>query len=131
MKVLVTVEKGSDGFFWCRTEDDIHKGYLTACGSDVATAKEDLLVCLKEACEDFAEQGLEVPDIEFTYKYDLQSFFNYFSYINPTEVARRSGINTSQMRQYTSGVKNASEATYAKIAACVAKIKQDIQAATL
>lgn len=131
MKVLVTVEKGKDGYFWCRTEDEINKGYLTACGSDVAKAKEDLLVCLQEANEDFREQGIEMPDVEFTFKYDLQSFFNYFSYINAAEVARRSGINTSQMRQYTSGVKNASESTYAKIADCVAEIKKDMQTATL
>ena len=37
-----------------------------------------------KAYEDIKEmkvaEGTDVPELEFTYKYDLQSFFNYFSF---------------------------------------------------
>ena len=52
----------------------------------------------------FSLAGKEVPELEFTYKYDMQSFFDYFSFLNVTKVAELAGINPSLMRQYTSGV---------------------------
>ena len=55
-----------------------------------------------------------------------QSFFEYFSVFNVTEVARRAGINPTLMRQYTSGVKKAGEKTYAKLSACINDIRKDI-----
>ena len=71
-----------------------------------------------------------MPAVEFVYKYDLQSFFNYFSFLNVTEIAKRAGINPSLMRQYNSGIKNAGEKTYERLAACMDGIKEELQAAS-
>ena len=76
-------------------------------GDTVEQAKQDLIDCYQEAKEDLEEQGKTMPVVEFVYKYDLQSFFNYFSFLNVTEIAKRAGINPSLMRQYSSGIKHA------------------------
>ena len=86
--------------------------------------------CLAEAKEDLEAEGKDFPEIEFTYKYDLQSFFNYFSFLNVSDIAKRSGINPSLMRQYTSGVKNAGEKTYQRLASCVQNIGRELEAAS-
>lgn len=75
-------------------------------------------------------EGKEMPDVEFEYQYDLQSFFNYFNFLNVTEIAKRAGINPSLMRQYSSGIKNAGEKTYKRLSACVDNIKSELQAAS-
>ena len=123
-KILVTVEQASDGSYWCHTEDEINKGHFNSVGRTVEEAKQDLIDCYEEARE--FEDNL--PEVDFIYKYDIQSFFNYFSYLNATDIARRSGINPSLMRQYTSGVKKAGEKTYLRLSACIDKIKEDFRA---
>ncbi len=123
-KVLVTVEQASDGSYWCHTEDEINKGHFNSVGSSVAEAKQDLLDCYEEA----KQMEKDLPEVEFCYKYDIQSFFNYFSYLNVSDIARRSGINPSLMRQYSSGIKKAGEKTYQRLSACVDGIKEDLKA---
>ena len=117
-KVLVTVEQASDGYFWCHTEDEVYGAGLNAAGKTVAEAKEYLV-----------ERGGEPYPVEFTYQYDLKSFFSYFSFFNVNEIARRAGINPSLMRQYVSGAKNAGEKTYSRLAACLTKITKELQVA--
>lgn len=123
-KGIVTVEKGTDGFFWCRLE--IGNGGYTGCGETVEDAKNDLALCIDEA----REAGDIQDEVRLEYKYDLQSFFNFFNYFNINEVARRAGISPSLLRQYTSGCKNAGEKTYRRLSDCFATIKQDLQTAS-
>jgi len=128
--IRVTIERGTDGTFWCHTEDDIMGGALTSCGDTVETAKEDLNVCYEEAKLDAEEEGKKFPEVRFVYKYDLQSFFNYFSFFNVTEIAKRAGINPSLMRQYTNGIKCAGEKTYSRLSTCMDEIKSELLAAS-
>ena len=129
MKIQVIVEQASDGKYWCYTEQRINNVGLSSMGDSVAEAKADLLQCYEEAKMDAKEKGEAFPDLEFEYKYDLQSFFNYFSFLNVSDIAQRAGINPSLMRQYSSGIKKAGEKTYQRLNACMNKIKSDLQAA--
>lgn len=129
-KILVTISQAPDGSYWCHTEQDVYGGGLNSAGASVREAKEDLMVCLEEAKKDCVERGGTTYDVEFRYQYDLQSFFEYFSFFNVTEIARRSGINPSLMRQYVSGAKNAGEKTYARLAACIGNISKELSAAS-
>ena len=129
-KVLVTVSQASDGTFWCHTEKDVYGTGLNAVGQTVKEAKDDLLACLEEAKADYEESGKTAEQIEFRYQYDLQSFFDYFSFLNVTEVAKRAGVNPSLMRQYTRGIKTAGEKTYERLTACMASITKELQAAS-
>ena len=126
-KVLVTVSQATDGSFWCHTEDDVYGGGLNGAGASVKDAKQDLMECLEDAKADYVESGNVPYEVEFFYQYDLQSFFNYFSFLNVTEIAKRAGINPSLMRQYTRGIKNAGEKTYERLASCMASITKDLQ----
>lgn len=128
-KITVIVEKGEDGKFWCRTQNEICNTMLSSVGDNVEEAKQDLLECYEEAKADAIECGESFKDVDFEYKYDLQSFFNYFSFLNINEIARRSGINPSLMRQYNGGFKNAGEKTYLRLAKCIDNIKCELQAA--
>ncbi len=129
-KTTVIVEQAKDGTYWCHTEENIGKVGLNAYGDSVAKAKKDLMECLDFAKEDAKENGEDFPEVEFEYKYDLQSFFNYFSFLNVTEIAKRAGVNPSLMRQYSRGIKKAGEKTYERLSLCMNDIKRDLSVAT-
>ena len=61
----------------------------------------DLLECYEEAKADAKESGKVFEQVRFSFKYDLVSFFDYFSFLNVSEIAKKAGINPSLMRQYT------------------------------
>lgn len=131
MKVKVIIYKASDGTYWCRTESEVYGCMLNGCGGNVEEAKEDMNACLEEARLDYEETHSTAPyTVSFLYRYDLQSFFDYFSFLNISEIARRSGINPSLMRQYVSGNKAAGEKTYSKLSACITNISNELQAAS-
>ncbi|MBR1933605.1 MAG: pilus assembly protein HicB [Prevotella sp.] len=129
-KVLVTIAQAADGTYWCHTEQDVYGGGLNGAGKTVKEAKDDLMLCLKDARLDYEENGGVPYPVEFRYQYDLQSFFEYFSFLNVTEIAKRAGINPSLMRQYTRGIKNAGEKTYSRLAECMNNITQELSAAS-
>ena len=129
-KILVTISKEPDGMYWCHTENMLYGGWFNGAGETVDAAKEDLAFCIAEEREEMRGRGETPYDVEFHYQYDLQSFFEYFSFLNASDIARRAGINPSQMRQYTSGVKNAGEKTYKKLSDCLDKIKNELQSSS-
>lgn len=129
-KVIVTVSQAEDGSFWCHTEEDVFDSGLNGAGATVAEAKEDLMMCLEESKKDVQAHGGNVFPVEFVYKYDLQSFFEYFSFLNVSDIAKRAGINPSLMRQYARGIKTAGEKTYGKLSACIDNISKELSAAT-
>lgn len=130
MKVKVSVYKSDDGTYWCHTVKKVYGSGLNGSGNTVTEAKQDLFSCLESAKEGYISQGKEPKPVEFEYVYDLQSFFEYFSFFNVTEVARRAGIDPSLMRQYTSGVKKAGRKIYARLSACIDDIKKDMMTAS-
>lgn len=130
MKVTVIIEKAKDGFYSCFVEEDLPGFGLAGYGDTAEAAKKDMLKSYDEIKEMQAEEGLEVPELDFLYKYDMQSFFNYFSFLNVTKVAELAGINASLMRQYTSGVATAGQKQYDKIRVAVEHISKELSVAT-
>ena len=129
MKVLVTIEYGEDNTYSCYSETPIGDyALIDGDGETVAEAKQDFLNAVEE-CRQAYPNDNRYKDLIFEYKYDLRSFFNYFSFLNITEITKRAGINPSLMHQYTSGVKNAGEKTYERLSECVEDIKKELQAA--
>ena len=124
------MEKAKDGYYSCYVEEDLPGFGLSGFGDTAEAAKEDMLEAYKEIKEMQAEEGKEIPELEFVYKYDMQSFFDYFSFLNVTKVAELAGINPSLMRQYTSGVTNAGQKQYDKIRVAVERISKELSAAT-
>jgi len=129
--VTVTIYRANDGSYWCHTEEDVYGCGLSSVGASVEESKADLMDCMKEAREDYLAKGGEPYDVNLVYQYDMQSFFDYFSFLNVSEVARRAGVNPSLMRQYTSGKKRAGETIYSRLADCMNTITSELQASSL
>lgn len=131
MKATVIIERGSDGYFSCYVEEDFDGFALMGYGDTAEEAKDDLLLAYEETKADFAKEGREVPELEFTWKYDLSSLFSYFSVLNVSELARKCEINPSQLRQYRSGLTKASESTYDKIRKAIHSIGEELSQAVI
>lgn len=135
MKILAIIEKGTDGLYSIYSDDMLLNHGLGGYGSSVEEAKKDFFVSIEEAKEMIIEEGQAFPDgaehISVTFKYDLQSFFNYFDWINVSQFAKKAGINESKMRQYKSGLAFAGESTTKKILDTIKNIGAELQSATL
>ena len=130
MKVTVIVEKGSDGRYACYVEDEFEHFGLAGYGDTVAEAKSDLEVCYQEMKELENEEGREMPVLEYTYKYDIQSFFNCFPFLNVSKVAEKAGINPALMRQYTCGAAKAGQKQYERLRRAILDITAELTEAT-
>ena len=76
------------------------------------------------------DHGDEVPAALMekpTFKFDLASFFEYYSFINVTTFAKMIGINSSLMRQYKKGNTYISDAQLEKIQTFVNNMGTDFQ----
>lgn len=97
--------------------------------------KADFENSVREMLASYTENGEELPSelqgIEFEYKYDIASMFNYFDFINVTKFAKWAGINASLMRQYKSCDTYISEAQARKIEQALHKIGHELSAISL
>ena len=117
-KAVIIIEKGLDGGYSVFPSDDIKSG-ISGDGATVEEAKADFLRSFEEVVRFLQEDGLPVPDdmkdVVFEFRYDLSSLFNYYSFFNVTQLAKRLGINPSLMRQYKSGKAYISDKQVSKI----------------
>ncbi|MDP2112448.1 MAG: type II toxin-antitoxin system HicB family antitoxin [Bacteroidota bacterium] len=118
-KILVIIEKGTDGIYSAYTPDTVST-ILNGQGNTVADAIDDLKVSMEEVIESYQETDGQIPlelqgNIEFEYKYDVPSLFNFFDEINMTTFSRKIGINASLLRRYKNGFAFASEKQVMKI----------------
>ena len=112
MKILAIIEKGADGLYSIYSDDMLLNHGLGGYGSSKVLP-----------------DGADAIDVVF--KYDLQSFFNYFDWINVSQFAKKVGINESKMRQYKNGLAFAGESTTKKILDTIKNIGAELQSATL
>jgi len=116
--VNITVEKYKDGTFWGTTQNI--PGVVTAYGSTLSELKENITIAYydyyelaKDLKEDFLDDLSENP--VFIYNLDLKSVFELLPEIKISNIADKAGINSSLLRQYKTGKKNASEEQANKI----------------
>ena len=127
--MTVAIEKQNDGTYIAfNTECD----QFTAIGSGatIADAKEDFFNTIEEMKEVYQENGDEIPEELLdapVFKFDLSSFFEYYSFINVTAFAKMIGINSSLMRQYKKGNTYISNAQLEKIQSFVNEMGVDFQ----
>lgn len=126
----IVVEQGKDGYFSCYLEEEIPYLGLHGYGESSQEAIDDFLAFYKEGKAMLAEQGKEVPEIEFTIKYDMASFFNRFDFLNKSKIAEKAGINPSLLRKYTSGVAKAGKQQYEKLSKAVKSLATEMLAST-
>lgn len=133
MNILAIIEKGEDGLYSIYSDEMLLNHGLGGCGKTVEEAKNDFMVSVNEAKEMILEEKKTLPyeDISVVFKYDLQSFFNHFDWINVSQFAKKAGINESKMRQYKNGLAFAGEVTTKKILNVIKEIGAELQSATL
>lgn len=112
------------------------KGFnLNGQGKTVEEAKHSLLESVEDYKQMFVSQGKEIPEelkhVEFEYKYDIASFFEYFKFLSVTSFAKYAGINPSLMRQYKQRIAFASESQKNKIEQAIHRAGADLMAAHL
>ena len=73
----------------------------------------------------------ELKDIQFVYKYDIASMFNYYDWINVSKFARKAGINSSLMRQYKMGETYISENQISRIEHTLHSLGNELKAIKL
>lgn len=89
---------------------------------------DNLIVDCADSQEKLIEQMAKLvgADVKFTIDYDLQSFFEEFSYLKMSKLSAISGINDSLMRQYATGQKCPSAKQVAKIQAAIEQIIREL-----
>ena len=127
--MIVAIEKQNDGTYIAYNKDCDN---FTAIGSGdtITEAKEDFFNSVEEMKEIYQEHGDDIPAElleEPVFKFDLASFFEFYSFINVTAFAKMIGINGSLMRQYKKGNTYISNAQLEKIQNFVNTMGADFQ----
>lgn len=135
MKVSALIERTENGYYSIACDGKIGNFCLGGFGDSVKDAKADFDSIVKEAQDSYIKEHGELPDelkdVEVEYRYDLQSFFNYFNWINISKFAQAAGINESKMRQYKTGKAFASERTKNTIESTIHKMSEELASVEL
>lgn len=130
--ITIKVEKGPGSRnFVCFQDDDTPDFWLSGSGNTAAEAISDLYVAEGEIREELAKQGKTMPELKFSFRFDIGSLFDYYSFLNISGVAKRAGINASQMRQYAAGIHKPSEKRLCMISEAMKSMAKDIASAKL
>lgn len=133
MKKIVIIEKGKDGSYSAYSYDT--NTTIVGEGATASAAKIDFNNAFNELMAYYNETGETIPDelcdVEWEYKYDVASVFDYFDFINVTKFAKRAGINASLMRQYKTRDMYISEAQAAKIQNALQTLGKEMAAVLL
>lgn len=92
-----------------------------ATGATIEEAIENAKDAITEHISGLQEANEIIPEVfqnenyQIQVKYDLQTLFERFNVINKTVLAEKAGINSSLLRQYSSGLAFASEKQKLKI----------------
>ena len=131
MKATVIVEKNSDGTYSAFMEDDMPDFGLAGYGNSAKEAIEDVQAAVEETADFLRKNGKEMPELSFSFLYDLQAFFSFFSYLNISKVGEKSGISPSLMRQYASGASKAGPKQYEKIRRTIGEMVSELSMASI
>lgn len=133
MKTTALIEKGKDGTYSIFTPDI--NSTIIGEGNTVAEAKADFENSVKEIIRFYKEGKKKLPtelkNVEFEYKFDVASLFNYYDWINTTKFAKTAGINSSLMRQYKAGIAYISEVQTHKIEATLHQLGRELTSVKL
>jgi len=99
-----------------------------AAGESVAAAKAEFFEMLEDYKREYEEEGKEWHSLNFSFRYDVASFLNFYSKVfSLAGIARLTGINQRQLSNYLNGHRNASPATTQKIANAINNLGRELQ----
>ena len=101
---------------------------LAAAAESVAAAKAEFFEMLEDYKREYEEEGKEWHSLNFSFRYDVASFLNFYSRVfSLAGIARLTGINQRQLSNYLNGHRNASPATTQKIADAIHNLGRELQ----
>ena len=126
-KITVIIERAKDGGYgvYGETTDGIW-----GMGDSVKEAKESAMESLRLFLEN--NEAKNIPpelkgDYELIYKYDTQSFLNYYKGIfTNAALERLTGINQKQLQHYASGLKKPRPLQTKKIQTALHKLGHEL-----
>ncbi len=130
-KIKIVIERSSD-LFGAYAEN---VSGVIGTGDSVEQAKESLLETIR--LMKVYNSPEHIPDIlkgeyEFVYRYDVQSFLDYYKGIfTPAALERIAGINQKQIQHYSTGHRKPRLAQRQKIEAALHKLGQELIAVEL
>lgn len=101
-KITMTVLKEDKGYSATAKVGEI---FIGTQGDTFDELKEMVLEAVNLAFEDF---GFTYAIDEIQFKYDLESFFDFYKVINAKALSERIGMSQSLLAQYTNGIKKPS-----------------------
>lgn len=107
------------------------KTSVLGLGSSAKAAIDDMLSGWQDTVAYLKEDGIDVPELEIEYRFDVGSLFSYYDFVNIAGVAREIGLNPSVMRQYAIGVRKPSEERKLQIVAGLKNLADKMQHAVL
>lgn len=132
MKVIANVnrEPGEKNFSCYMNITELKTGVL-GLGSSAKAAINDMMSGWQDAVADFKDDGIEAPELEIEYRFDVGSLFSFYDFVNIAGVAREIGINPSVMRQYAIGTRKPSTERKAEIMSGFKRLALKMQNAVL
>ena len=132
MKVIANVkrEPGEKNFSCYMNITELKTGVL-GLGSSAKAAINDMMSGWQDAVADFKDDGIEAPELEIEYRFDVGSLFSFYDFDNIAGVAREIGINPSVMRQYAIGTRKPSTERKAEIMTGFKRLALKMQNAVL
>ncbi|MBW6482292.1 MAG: XRE family transcriptional regulator [Vicingaceae bacterium] len=119
-KINITVTKEDTGY----SANTLVNGNFIATESETF---EELKVSILEAVNlTFEEQGFVYTINELLFKYDLESFFDFYKVINAKALSERIGMNQSLLAQYIKGIKKPSAPQTKRILQGVQQIGREL-----
>ena len=131
MEAKVIIEKSADGTYSAYMDELLPDFGLAGYGATAKEAMDDFFIAFNDTKSYLESVGKSMPELSFTFTYDLQSFFSYFSYLNISKIGEKSGISPSLMRQYASGSAKASQKQYDKIRGAIHDIVEELSVASI
>ena len=126
VRLLAIVERGKGkGNFSCFSTENVDICGINGFGRTAREAMDDMYVAVREYKEMKAEEGKEFPDVEFDFRFDVGSFFDYYP-IDVTAFAKYIGMNASVLRQYVTGLRVPKEETIKRIKEGIGKLSEDL-----
>jgi len=129
LKVSITITKnGTEGYI-CTCNYPFEHFDLGGSGSTVEDAKKDCFTFYDEMKMEYPEKVF--PELEVSWEYDLQSFFNHFDFLNVTKMAKYSQMSPSNFRHYVVGSKKMSQKQFSKVKSAFNKMADELKACSL
>ena len=126
VRILTIVERGrGKGNFTTFATETVENCGFGGGGSSAREAMSDTYVALQEMREIKAEEGVTLPEVEFDFRFDVGSFFDYYP-IDVTAFAKYIGMNASVLRQYVTGLREPKEETIKRIREGIDKLSRDL-----